>query len=135
MLPNFHLFRIQTCLATRGSMVKRPLGTTGIGLLPRSNTRRSVAGHSATILTVMTGLVGQQGSSRGCDCSRGDRNHGRAVGENAVGVTQASTACDSTLALATEKDTERSRLGELHRLLNNRKGSLIATTQITGPTI
>ena len=49
-----------------------------------------------------------------------DWNHG-------VGVTQASVACDSTLALATEKDAERSRLGELHRLLNCRKGSLSAT--------
>ena len=43
-----------------------------------------------------------------------------------MGVTQASTACDSTMALATEKDTVRSRLGELHRLLDNRKGSLSA---------
>ena len=43
--------------------------------------------------------------------SRG-RNHGRAVTEKAVGLTQASTACDSTLALATEKDTVRSTLGE-----------------------
>ena len=29
--------------------------------------------------------------------------------------------------MATEKDAVRSRLGELHRLLNNRKGSLNAT--------
>ena len=56
-----------------------------------------------------------------------DRNHGCAVSENAVGVTQSSTACDSTLALATEKEAMRSILGELHRLLNNRKGSLNAT--------
>ena len=56
-----------------------------------------------------------------------DRNHGRAVTENAVGVTLASTACDSTLALATEKDTVRSRMERLHRLLNKRKGSLSET--------
>ena len=31
------------------------------------------------------------------------------------------------MAMATEKDAVRSRLGELHRLLNNRKGSLNAT--------
>ena len=59
--------------------------------------------------------------------------------DNAVSVTQASTTCDSTMALATKKDAVRSRLGELHRLLNNRKGSLSATykrtpKQITGPT-
>ena len=56
-----------------------------------------------------------------------DRNHGRAVTDNAVGVMQASTICDSTMTLATEKDAVRSRLGERHRLLNNRKGSLRAT--------
>ena len=37
------------------------------------------------------------------------------------------TTCYSTTALATEKDAVRSRLGELHRLLNDRKGSLSAT--------
>ena len=36
-----------------------------------------------------------------------------------LGVTKASTTCDSTLALAMKKDPVRSRLGELHRLLNN----------------
>ena len=40
-----------------------------------------------------------------------------------MGVTQTSTTCDSAMTLATEKDAVRSRLGELHRLLNNRKGS------------
>ena len=44
-------------------------------------------------------------------------------------MVQVSKACDSTLALATEKDTVRSRLGELHRLLNIRKGSLSATNK------
>ena len=55
-----------------------------------------------------------------------DRNHGRAVTDNVVGVQQASTTCDATMAPATEKDAVRSRLGELHRLLNNRTGSLSA---------
>ena len=32
-----------------------------------------------------------------------DRNHGRAVTENAVGVTPASTTCDSTKTLATRR--------------------------------
>ena len=36
-----------------------------------------------------------------------DRNHERAVTDNAVGVTQASTTCNSTMALATERDTLR----------------------------
>ena len=55
-----------------------------------------------------------------------DRNHGRAATGNARSATPASTTWDSTMALATEKDAARSRLGELHRLLNNRKGSLSA---------
>ena len=54
-----------------------------------------------------------------------DRNHGCADTENAVGVTQVSIACVSAVA-RTEKDTVRSRLGELYHLLNNRKGSLSA---------
>ena len=36
------LLRIQTCLAMRGNMVKRLPGTTGTGLFPRCNTRRTV---------------------------------------------------------------------------------------------
>ena len=39
-----------------------------------------------------------------------------------MGVTQASTTCDSPMALATEKAAVRSRLEELHR-----QGSLSAT--------
>ena len=57
-----------------------------------------------------------------------DRNQGCAVTDTAVDHTQASTACDSTLALATEKDAVRSRLVELHRLLNNRKKSSLSAT-------
>ena len=68
---------------------------------------------------------GQRGGNRGCE--NRERDHTRAVTDDAVGVQQASTTCDSTMALATEKDDVRSRLGELHRLLNNRKGSLSAT--------
>ena len=58
-----------------------------------------------------------------------DRNQGCADTENGAETAQASTASDSTLASATEKDTVRSRLWELHRLLNNRKGSFSATFQ------
>ena len=44
---------------------------------------------------------------------------------------QASLPCDSAITLGTETDVVRSRLGELHRLLNNRKGSLSATDKKT----
>ena len=40
-LTNTLPLHIQTCLATLESMVRRPLGTTGVGLLPRSNTRKN----------------------------------------------------------------------------------------------
>ena len=133
-------------------MVKRPPGTTGTGLLPRSNRRRTVilGGASgplaATIQTMMTGPVSWEDSKPSdptkdnegaTEVATGaevevvegrDEKHGRAVTDNAVGVTQASTTCDSTMALATEKHAVRSRLGELHRLLNNRKGGLSAST-------
>ena len=39
-----------------------------------------------------------------------DKKHGRTVTDNAVGVTQASSTCDSTTALVTEKNAVRSRL-------------------------
>ena len=42
-LTNTLPLHVQTCLATRESMAKRPPGTTGVGLLPRSNTRRTAA--------------------------------------------------------------------------------------------
>ena len=129
LLPNKHLLRILTCLTTRRGMVKRPPGTTGIGLLSRSNTRRTV-----TLGGTSGPPVGYQSDyedrSRQSDSTKDNKeaaevvtvaevevvesrdwNHGRAVTENVVGVTQASTACDSTLALATESDIVRSRLG------------------------
>ena len=61
-LTNTTLLRVQ-CPAIRGSMVKLAPSTTGIGLIPRSNTRITVilGGASgplaATILTMMTGPV------------------------------------------------------------------------------
>ena len=56
-----------------------------------------------------------------------DKNHGRAITDNAVSATPLLTSWDSATGLATEKEAVRSRLGELHRLLNNRNGSLRAT--------
>ena len=56
-----------------------------------------------------------------------DKNHGRAASDNATSTTPAHTSWDSAAATATEKEATKSRLGELHRLLNNRKGCLSAT--------
>ena len=50
-----------------------------------------------------------------------DKNNGRAAAHSAT------CTADSPAAAATEKEALRSRLGELHRLLNHRKGSLRAT--------
>ena len=56
-----------------------------------------------------------------------DKNQGRAVADNAASSAAAHTTCDSAGAIATDMDATRSRLGELHRLLNDRKGSFRAT--------
>ena len=57
----------------------------------------------------------------------GDQNQGRAVADNVASSAAAHTTCDSAGATATDMDATRSRLGELHRLLNDRKGSFRAT--------
>ena len=56
-----------------------------------------------------------------------DKKHGRAAADSATHTAPAHSAWDSPAATATEKEAGKSRLGELHRLLNNRKGSLSAT--------
>ena len=56
-----------------------------------------------------------------------DKNLGRAAADNAASSAAAHTTWDSAGATATDEEATRSRLGELHRLLNNRKGSLSAT--------
>ena len=56
-----------------------------------------------------------------------DRNHGRVAADSATHTAPAHSAWDSAAATATEKEAFRSRLGQLHRLVNNRKGSLNAT--------
>ena len=56
-----------------------------------------------------------------------DKNQGRAVADNTTSSAAAHTTWDTVGATATDKEATRSRLGELHRLLNDRKGSLSAT--------
>ena len=55
-----------------------------------------------------------------------DKNDGRAAADSATYTAPAHSAWDSPAATATDKEATRSRLEELHRLLNNRKGSLSA---------
>ena len=50
-----------------------------------------------------------------------DKKHGRAATDNAASTAPAHTTWDPAAATATEKEAIRSRLGELHRLLNNSK--------------
>ena len=56
-----------------------------------------------------------------------DKNQGRTLTNEAVSSETADATGSSTLDVAAEKDTTMRRLGELHRLLNSRKGSLHAT--------
>ena len=56
-----------------------------------------------------------------------DKNQGRALTNDALGSATANTTLDSAGDAAKEKDAMRRRLGELHRLLNSRTGSLSAT--------
>ena len=55
-----------------------------------------------------------------------DKDHGRAAADSVTYTAPAHSAWDTPAATATEKGAIRSRLGELHRLLNNRQGSLDA---------
>ena len=102
-------------------MVKRPLGATGVGLLPRSNTRRTVArGYPSDY----DGRSHQREESKPSGSTKDneaitedatlaeievvenrDRNHGRAVTDNAVSATLAPTTCNSTMTVPTEKDS------------------------------
>ena len=56
-----------------------------------------------------------------------DKYHGRVATDNAVSTAPADTTWDSATAMTTEKEAVRTRLRELDRLLNHRKGSLSAT--------
>ena len=60
-----------------------------------------------------------------------DRNHGRAATDCATSTAPAHSTWDSAAATATEKEAVRSRLGELHRLLNNRKVASVPPTKKT----
>ena len=149
-----HCLRIflhkQSCRDTLGIMAKGPRGVTGTGLHPGNLTRRTAikggasGAHAATLLSTMAGpIIGRKAirvtrprTGRGqlrlkmdprwrswrAETGTRVRRHG-----NAAGTAQASKASDVEVVSATEKDTVWSRLGELHRLLNKRKGSLSAT--------
>ena len=49
--------------------------------------------------------------------------------DSAASTTPAPPTCDSITTLRTEKEAVQSRLGELHRLLNNPKGSFSTTNK------
>ena len=56
-----------------------------------------------------------------------DKNQERTPTNDAVSSKTANTTGSSAGHVATEKEAVKRRLGELHRLLNSRKGSLHAT--------
>ena len=56
-----------------------------------------------------------------------DKCYGRVATDNAASTAPADTTWDSATAMTTEKEAVRTRLGELDRLLNYRKGTLGAT--------
>ena len=96
------------CLATRGSLVKRPPGATRVGLLPRSNTRRTVTLDGASGPLVATNLIMMTGPVSGRTASQmtrptlaevevvenRDRYHGRVATDNATSTALAHTTCD-----------------------------------------
>ena len=55
-----------------------------------------------------------------------EKHHGRSTDDGVAHAASAQSA-SSAAAAATEKEVARTRLGALHRLLNNRKGYLSAT--------
>ena len=65
--------------------------------------------------------------NKGEATERRDKSQGCDGTEDVEGVAQASKASDSAPADATDAETIRSKLWELQRLLNNRKGSPSAT--------
>ena len=81
-----------------------------------------VSGRTASQVATEVATVAEVEVVENCD-----RYHGRVATDNAASTAPAHTTWDSATALATEKEAVRSRMGELHRLLNNRKGSLSAT--------
>ena len=56
-----------------------------------------------------------------------DKSHGRAAADSATYTAPAHNTWDSPAETDTEKEAFRSRLGELHRMLDNRKESFSAT--------
>ena len=130
-------------------MVERPLGTTGTGLHPRSITRRTVTrggasggtrGHPSEYDDQSHQWEDHKASGPAKENEgvpeavvvadvevedNRDKHLGRTTADGVTHTASAHSA--SSAAAATEKEATRTRLGELHRLLKNRKGSLSAT--------
>ena len=152
-LPDLHTLslQIQTCRATRENMTRRPPGITWTGHHPRSDTRRT-----ATLAGVSGPPRGYQSDyedrSRQWEDHKAsgpatekervsevvavaelevvdnrDKDLGRAAADSATYIAPAHNTWDSPAETDTEKEAFRSRLGELHRLLDNRKESFSAT--------
>ena len=77
---------------------------------------RDSAKDSEAAAEIEVKVIESRDKSQGCDGTEG-----------VEGVTQAPKASDSALTDASDVDTVRSKLWELQRLLNNRKGGLSAT--------
>ena len=67
------------------------------------------------------------GCCRCRDCDERDKNQGMTSANNAAGSGADTATLVPVGDAATEKDAKKRRLGERHRLLNSRKGSLSAT--------
>ena len=147
-LTNTLPLHLQTCRATRQSVAKRLPGFTwGWAPPAKQHTKNSYSGAGVSGPPVVTSPIMKIGLVKGrttrpvenegvseavavAEVEAGeyrDKKHGRAAADSATHTAPAHSAWDSPAATTTEKDATRSRLGELHRLLNNRKGSLSAT--------
>ena len=126
-------------------MVKRPPGKTGVGLLPRHAgwSKRTTRGYHSDYDDRFRQWDDGKASGSTKD-NEGATEVATVVEVEVVenrdtGITDVPSRtmpwvsrrhpCPviSAITLATEKDVVPTRLGELHRLLNNRRGSLSAT--------